>query len=180
MIIGISIFFACVASIFGIIAVHECGHYLAGAAGGIPWSAMKIRLFAFPQHVDLRSEGRWLQPNRDYDRYVEASMTLLKDRTRAGFYVSGGLLVQTLAFACLVFGLTSADIPRFWITPIVCALVSVPCLYLCFDLLFTRFAGKPCGDFSFLWKISPVASVALTLFVLGVHGGVLFYLLQGA
>ncbi|MES2692073.1 MAG: hypothetical protein V4773_01280 [Verrucomicrobiota bacterium] len=180
MLIGISIFFACLAAIFGVIAVHECGHYLAGAAGGIPWSAMKIRLFTFPQHVALKSEGRWLHPSRDYERYVAASMSLLKDRTRAGFYVSGGLLSQTLAFVGLVFALAGAGIPRFWVTPIVCALVSVPCLYLGFDLLFTRLAGRPCGDFSFLWKISPVASFALTSFVLGFHGGVLVYLLKCA
>jgi hypothetical protein len=180
MIIGISIFFACVASIFAIIAVHECGHYLAGAAGGIPRSSMKIRLFTFPQHVALRSEGRWLHPNRDYERYVAASMSLLQGPARAGFYVSGGLLIQTLAFVGLVFGLLSTGIPRYWITPIACALVCMPFIYLCFDLLVTRFARKPCGDFSFLWMISPAASIALTTFVMGVHGGVLIYLLKRA
>ncbi len=178
MIIAISIFLACVAAVFGIIAVHECGHILAGRAGGIPWSAMDIRLFAFPQHVALRSEGRWLHPTRDYVSYTAAAMSHLKNRTWAGFYVSGGLLIQTLAFISLVVGLISTGVPRFWIASIVSALVSVPFIYLCFDLLFTRLSGRPSGDFTSLWEISPLASFTLTSFVLGTHVTVLIYLLQ--
>jgi hypothetical protein len=180
MIIGISIFFSCIGAIFAMIAVHECGHYLAGAAGGIPWNAMKIRLFTFPQHVALKSDGQWLHPTRDYDRYVEVSRSFLKDRVRAASYVSGGLLIQTVAFVCLVYGLAAIDIPKFWIVPIVCALVALPCIYLAFDILFTQFAKKPCGDFSFLWKISPLTSLAITVFVVGVHGGVLIHFLKPA
>jgi hypothetical protein len=176
MIIGISIFFACLFAVFGIIAVHECGHYLAGAAAGIPRHAMKIRLFAFPQHVALWSEGRWLHPIRDYDQYVTTSMSLLKDRLRAGIYVAAGLLVQTLAFVCLVLGLKATGAPGFWITPMACALVSLPCLYLGVDLVLTRLSGKPSGDFSSLWRISPTASAAMTILVIGIHGGVLFHI----
>jgi len=180
MTIGVSIFITCLAAVFCIIAVHECGHFLAGMAGGIPRSAMKIRLIAFPQHVALKGEGRWLHPQRDYDSYVAASMAFLKDRVRASLYVSGGLLTQTIAFVCLVFGLAAAGLTRDWIVPVVCALVSVPCIYLFLDLMFTRFAGKPCGDFSFLWEISPIASVAVTSFVIAVHVGILVYFLKNA
>ncbi|WP_414664849.1 hypothetical protein [Horticoccus sp. 23ND18S-11] len=180
MIIGISIFFACVVAVFGIIAVHEYGHYLAGASSGIPRSAMSVRLFVFPQHVALRSENRWLHPQRDYERYVAASMALLKSRNRAGFYVAGGLLVQTLAFVALVFSMAAAGVPRFVLSPVVFALVSVPCLYLLFDLLSSHFKKKPSGDFSFLWRISPVASCVLTLFVFGAHVGVLLHVLKTA
>jgi hypothetical protein len=180
MILGFSIFVICLLAIFVIIAVHECGHFLAGAAAGIPGNAMKIRLFTFPQHVALQSDGRWLHPVRDYDRYVTASLSLLKSPARAALYVSGGLLLQTLAFAGLVLGLSGSGVPHVWLIAVTGALISVPCFYLCSDLLFSGLAKKPCGDFSFLWKISPATSVALTIFVLGVHGWLLLHVLQRA
>lgn len=178
MIIGIGIFLTCLAAVFVVIAFHECGHYLAGAASGIPWSAMKIRLLTFPQHVALRSNDQWLHPQRDYEKYAAASMDFLKDRTRAGLYVSSGLLSQTFAFACIAFGLGTLGIPHVWLTPILATLTSMPCVYLCFDLLASRSNGRPCGDFTFLWKISPIASLALTSFVIAVHGGILIYLVK--
>jgi hypothetical protein len=57
MILAIIVFLVCAVAVFGLIAVHECGHYFAGAAGEIPRDAMKIRLFTFPQHVALKSEA---------------------------------------------------------------------------------------------------------------------------
>ncbi len=177
---GILIFVACVVAVFAIIAAHEYGHYLAGAIGGIPWDVMEVRLFEFPQHVALRRKGRWLHPQRDYDGYVTTSLLFLRSRIHAGFYVAGGLLIQTLAFVALVAGLAVAGTPRLILTPLVWALVSVPGLYLISDLLSTRSKRKPCGDFSFLWVISPVASAFLALFVVGAHGGVLLYVLTKA
>lgn len=173
MILGIALFVASGAAVFAVIAVHEFGHYLAGAAGGIPRGAMRIRLFTFPQHVALQCDRRWLHPIHDYDHYAAAAGSFLKDGLRAGSYVAGGLLTQTVAFVCLVFALSAFDLPRLWITPIVCASASVPILYLGYDLIVTQLVKKPSGDFSFLWRISPMASVALTLFVIGVHAGTL-------
>ena len=91
---------------------------------GIPRHAMKIRLFTFPQPVALKREGGWLHPNRDYERYVTASMLFLKDRTRAGLFVSGGLLIQTVSFALLLLALPGIGVPAFGVTAIACALVS--------------------------------------------------------
>ena len=71
MAVGLAIFLGCVAAIFGIIAVHECGHYLAGAAAGIPWNSMKIRLFTFPQHVALKAESRVCRRGRYYGRLLK-------------------------------------------------------------------------------------------------------------
>jgi hypothetical protein len=180
MLLGILIFIACLSAVFGIIAVHECGHYLAGGAAGIPWRLMKIRLRAFPQHVALKSGDRWLHPMADYEKYGVASMALLKGKSRAAIYVSGGLVVQTIVFVLVVLGLPVAGVSQLWVVPIACALVSVPLLYLCADLVFTPMAKRPCGDFSVLWRISPLASLVVTTSVVGIHGAVLFHILETA
>lgn len=64
------IFLANATCIFVLIAVHEAGHFLAGLAGGIPVSQMRIRLLTFPQHVALRDGDEWVSPVRDLERYV--------------------------------------------------------------------------------------------------------------
>ena len=180
MIAGFLIFLACTAAILGIIVGHEFGHFLAGAAVGVPLSEMKIRLLTFPPHVALRSEGRWLHPVHDFERYVSASTLLLNGRIRNGFFAAGGLLLQTFVFAAVVFASASAGVPRFWSVPIICALLALPCFYLVSDLSFTRRAKRPSGDFSALWQLCPLASFTLTTFVLAVHWGGLVYILKHA
>jgi hypothetical protein len=180
MLLGVLIFVTCLSAIFGIIAVHECGHYLAGGATGIPWRSMKIRLGVFPQHVALRSGDDWLHPLTDYEKYGATSMVLLKSNAKAAIYVSGGLIVQTIAFVLLVVGFSIAGVSRLWVVPVACALASVPLLYLCADLIFTPMAKRPCGDFSVLWKISPLASVVVAALVVGTHVAVLLHILGNA
>jgi hypothetical protein len=107
-------------------------------------------------------------------------MLFLKDRTRAGLFVSGGLLIQTVSFTLLLLALPGIGVPPFWVTAIACALAFVPLIYLCVDLGFTAISGTPAGDFSFLWRISPIASFALTSFVLTVYGAVFLHVLRSA
>jgi hypothetical protein len=174
MIIGVLIFVACLGAVFGIIAVHECGHFLAGRIAGIPAGAMQVRLLAFPQHVALRSDGRWLHPSTEYEQYAQAAMGYLQDRRRAVLYVAGGLAVQSVAFAALLAALAAVGVPRFWVLPVAGAMASVPVLYLGADVIFTALSRKPCGDFSFLWRISPASSILVTLFTLIAHGAALW------
>jgi hypothetical protein len=81
---------------FGLIAVHEAGHYLCGRLGGVPANAIRIRLFAFPQHVVLRDGQQWISPVKQIERYVELVWQYLQTKTRVWFYVAGGILVETV------------------------------------------------------------------------------------
>jgi hypothetical protein len=54
------IFLGYAALVFGLIAVHETGHYLAGIWAGIPAREMRLVLFTFPQHVAIRDGEQWL------------------------------------------------------------------------------------------------------------------------
>ena len=178
MLLGIAIFLGCTAAVFVMIALHECGHFIAGMAAGIPANQMKIRLAVFPQHVAIRDGDEWLSPVGNSQRYIARSMTMIKDKKGAIVYLSGGLLTQTLVFAVFVLLGRSLGVPRLWVTPVTCALVALPVLYLLADLFVARHANHPCGDFSWLWKISPRASLLVTAIVVGSHVGLLFYVLK--
>ena len=175
MLLGLAIFAGCLLAVFGVIALHECGHFLLGIAAGIPAREMKIRLLTFPQHVALREGDGWLDPTRDYHLYVVRAQALAPDRSRQVAYAAGGLVVQTVVVVLFVFAWRSLGGGRLWLVPLTLALVSVPLLYLCADLIFTRLARRPCGDFSVLWAICPAASIAVSSFVLIIHLLVLFH-----
>src|SRR4051812_27647298 len=159
MFLGLAIFLGCSTAIFTLIALHECGHFVAGLMAGIPADQMKIRLAVFPQHVALRDGDEWLSPARDSARYIARSTTMIRNKTGAIAYVAGGLLAQTALFVAFVLISRSAAVPRLWVTPLTGALVALPLLYLLADLFATQQTKRPCGDFSGLWKISPLASV---------------------
>ena len=66
--------------------MHEFGHFLAGAEGGIPTSEMNIRLLTLPPHIVCAMKGDGSIPLTT--RYVSASALLLNDRSRSGGRVS--------------------------------------------------------------------------------------------
>ncbi len=178
--IGLAIFAGCLASVFGIIALHECGHFLAGLLAGIPFGQMKVRLTVFPQHVALSEGQEWLSPVGDHARYVARAKVLIRSRCGAIGYVAGGLLAQTAVFLAFVWVCRATDVPRVWQLPLTCSLVSVPALYFVADLLATGRTRRPCGDFSGLWEISPMASVLVTGLTLGAHTAGLIYVFETA
>src|SRR5215831_7020029 len=90
------IFLANATCIFVLIAVHEAGHFLAGLAGGIPVSEMRIRLLTFPQHVALREREEWVSPVRDLERYVAIMQRHLGSGLRLFLYTAGGMLFGTV------------------------------------------------------------------------------------
>jgi hypothetical protein len=173
MLLGFAIFAGSLAAVFGVIALHECGHFLAGIAAGIPAAQMKIRLFTFPQHVALRDGATWLSPVRDYHRYAERSLMLTKGKRGGIAYVAGGLVAQTIVVVLFVLVWRALGFSQLWLFPLTLALVAVPPLYFFADLVFTRIARRPCGDFSVLWQLSPVASVIVTGITIAGHLAVL-------
>ena len=76
--------------IFGLITVHEFGHFLAGWAGGIPAGDMRVRLLTFPQHVALRFQDRWVSPF-ELDPYLATMSRHLVTTPRLFLYTAGGL-----------------------------------------------------------------------------------------
>lgn len=147
---------------FAIVAVHECGHYFAGLAIGIPRRNMRIRLLIFPQHVALRDGDEWVSPVQT-DRYIKLAEPLMPTTATALLFVAGGFILETVTLLLwaafrLPFHRVTCTL-AFWMTVI----------YFAFDLfvyLRTRKAGM---DFSAMCSISPVLGCLIVAAVLGIQ-----------
>ncbi len=124
----VAIFLFCATCVFVLITVHESSHYLAGWAGGIPASDMRIRLYSFPQHVVLRYGDRWVSP-ADFDAFVATIWRHLVTTPRVYFFVAGGLFLETVFTVIVTLALVLFGWPKlaFGVVglslSIVCALV---------------------------------------------------------
>ena len=179
MLIGVSIFALCLLSLLILIAIHEFGHWVAGIGVGVPPHAMRIRLFTWPPHVALRDNESWVSP-WDYTRYVSLSCLYLKYRSQAIVYVSAGLLMQTIIFAGAILALAALEESRLYLVPVTIAVLGMLLSYLILDLSLTRRYGRPSGDYSSLWAISPIWAILVTVFVILAHIGLLIYLCKSA
>ena len=162
------------ACFFVLIAVHEFGHYLAGWLGGIPARNMRIRMFVFPQRVDLRCEDRWVSP---YDRelFLSTAWGYLKTPPRFFLYTSGGLLLETL------FAVVSVAVFMHFGHHALAILVAISCLciflgiVLVLDLPVAWYRGHPVGDVSGLWALAKLPTVVLMLVLLTVRSLLVWY-----
>lgn len=148
------------ACFFVLIAVHETGHFLAGWAGGIPARDMRIRLFSFPQHVDLRDGDEWVSPVLDLPRFVEIQKRHFTTLARAYLFVSGGLLTETVFAVVAVTAFMAAG----WRSLAFLVALSTFCLnatYLALDAPAAIVRRKAFGDFSGLWTLARVPTVLL-------------------
>lgn len=164
--VGLFLFYA--GCVFLLIVVHECGHYLAGLAGGIPASEMRIRLFVFPQHVVLRYGERWVSP-ADYDPFVETVWRHLATTPRVYLFVAGGLLLETLFTIIVTVLLVQFGWPKMAVAVVGLSLVLlVPWLVL--EPIMVWRTGHAWGDFSGMWFLAklPTAILVLALLVIRV------------
>ena len=168
------IFLAHAGCIFGLICVHECGHFLAGWLGGMPARDMRIRLLAFPQHVALRSEDRWVSPF-ELGPYLVAMSRYLVTTPRLFLYTAGGLLVETLFSVVAVIALVQSG----WLKLAFMVALMSACLFggavLVLDLPLAWRRGHPCGDVSGLWALAKVPTALLVLSLLAIRILLLWY-----
>lgn len=162
------------ASFFVLIAVHEFGHYLAGWIGGIPARNMRIRMFVFPQRVDLRCEDHWVSP---YDRelFLSTAWGYLKTTPRFYLYSSGGLLIETLFAVIAVAVFTHFGYRAPAILVAITSLCIILGIVLVLDLPLAWFRGHPVGDVSGLWALAKFPTVVLMLVLLTVRSLLVWY-----
>ncbi len=159
--------------VFGIITIHEMGHYLAGLTAGIPQREMKVHLFTFPQHVALRDGDSWVSPV-DTERYVRISRLHLSTRAAAFRYVAGGLVVETIftTIFCITSHHLGWNFIAFWAAVLSLAIYAIN-LFLFFVVGAISFFVKdiplalsrrlPYGDISGLWDIYRLPAVLLVV-----------------
>jgi hypothetical protein len=167
-------FLAHTGCIFGLISVHECGHFLTGWVGGIPARDMRIRLLTFPQHVALRFEDRWVSPF-ELDPYLATMSRHLRTTARIFLYTAGGLLVETLFSIVVVVALVQSGCPTlaFMVALMSACLLGGAVLVLDLPLAWLR--GHPCGDVSGLWALARFPTALLVLASLGIRILLLWY-----
>ena len=164
----------CAVVIFLLVVVHEFGHYAAGVVVGVPPSEMRIRIFTYPPHVELKDADAWVAP-WEGPRFDTLARKYFRTRRASIFVISAGLLLQTIVFVGFVAILVAIGKSRSYLLPITVSVLAWPVWYLCLDWTLTRMHSIPSGDYSSLWVISPIASVLLTVFVISAHVGLVWY-----
>jgi hypothetical protein len=162
-------FFLVPALVFGLIAVHEAGHYIAGLTAGIPTTAMRIRLLTFPQHVALWDGDRWVSPIKDIEHFIEVSRRYLSTRAAAFRWVAGGLVTETgfttiVRILAMQLGWRSV---AFWTAVISLAMYLINVLVM--DIPWALIRGHAFGDTSGLWEISKMPALVVTAMMLAIR-----------
>ena len=146
--------------VLGIIFIHELGHYLAGRwVVGIPQADITIVMTDIPQHVALRADNKWVGPD-EIEQYSALYEEYDPDHEYLERYIGAGELVQTLGVVIIAaifvgIGLHGAA------TSLVIISVLTTGLYLVWDAAGSVYIGRPMGDYSALWEISPLAAIAV-------------------
>ena len=168
------IFLANAFCIFVLIAVHECGHYLAGWICGIPGRDMRIRLLTFPQHVALRDGAAWVAPF-DLARYLGVMQRHLGVGMRLFFYTAGGLILG-IAFAVAATAIAKQAGFRGVAIMIGAQALGMNVIYIVLmDLPMALRRGYPWGDVSGMWFIAKLPTVVFVVALSAVHGLLVWY-----
>ena len=167
------------AIVFVLIAVHETGHFLAGITSGIPASHMRIRLLTFPQHVAIKDGDGWLSPNREeITRYIELTRGYFTSKAAAFRWVAGGVLLEGVfvVAVCLIALAIGWNGVAFWTAAMSLGMYLINVFLM--DLPWALIFKHPFGDTSGLWTIAKVPAVLLTLCMLSIRAGILWYIVQ--
>lgn len=137
---------------WGLVMVHESGHLLAGRARGVPAAAIRVRM-ASPPHVALLGPDGWRSP--DDPDYVEVFRYHDASGVGAVVFISAGIVAATAAAMGLfvVFDLVGRDAGGTLVLVVSLALLVGSIVV---DLIGTWRSGRPHGDVSALWNVSPV------------------------
>ncbi|MDQ2052758.1 hypothetical protein RBH26_20150 [Natronolimnohabitans sp. A-GB9] len=159
--------------VFGIIFIHELGHYLAGRwVVGIPQTDITIVMTEVPQHVALRADNKWVGPN-EFEQYSALYEEYDPDHEYLELYIGAGELVQTIGVVTIAATFVGIGLHGVATSLVVISLLMAG-LYLAWDVVGSVYTGRPIGDYSALWRASPLAAVAVFLGFLLPH--ILIYL----
>lgn len=155
------------ALVFGLIAVHETGHYLAGICTGIPARDMRLVLFEFPQHVAIRDGEAWLSPVKEIQRYIEVTQRHLRSRAAAFCWVAGGMVLELIFTTALWTGAMAAGYREaaFWVAAISLGMYAINVCLM--DLPWAIRYRTAAGDTSGLWQIAPIPAVLFSAAMIG-------------
>ena len=164
---------AFVAAFFALISVHEFGHYLAGCAAGIPARDMRVRVFVFPQRVDLRANDRWIWAN-EWELFLATMWGHLKTTPRVYLYVCGGLVMETIFSVAVTIGFVALG-RRDFAFLVAFSTILHYVTYLMWDIPSAWRRGHAMGDFSGLWALARFPTALLVSALLTIQFLLLWY-----
>ena len=170
----LAILFTYASCVVVLIVVHECGHFLAGWIGGIPLAEMRIRLLTFPQHVALRSEGRWVGPH-ELEPYLATMFRYLTTTPRLYLYTAGGFLSETLFTVAATVLFVQLGLPKMALLVAAMSLGMNLIAVLVLDLPLSWRIGHPAGDVSGLWALAKLPTALVVLGMLAIRIALLWY-----
>jgi hypothetical protein len=168
MLLFLQIFLSSAALVAFLICVHEIGHWVFGRLVGIPADQMRIRLFDFPQRVELRSQGRWLTVD-DFDSYFAQLGEWTRSVSTRFAFVAGGFAFETLALILITISLARSGLVLFAAVAPGVSLAMYLIYVFVLDLPHARRRAKPYGDSTILFAIAPNAAAAVAALMVGVR-----------
>ena len=146
---------------FAFVVIHESGHYLAGRIGGIPFDQMRLRLMAFPQHVELRDNDDWISPTKSIERYIAIIWKCLRTTPRVYTYVAGGLIAETIFTIVATMTLVSIGQPKAAFLVVFLSLLGNGGWVVADTIAVLR--GRTLGDWSGMWHVAKIPTIAFLL-----------------
>lgn len=146
-----------------LILIHEYGHLWAGRMLGVP--ADRIRVEFRPPHVALLGENGWVPP--DDESYAEVFMRWHASAGGSWLYIAAGLLVETAVALAGAVVLAVVDLTPVAVTLLTASLI-LAALYLLYDVVGTVRTGRPAGDHSAMWSLTPTGTALLIIVSFGV------------
>lgn len=151
---------------FGLIVIHEYGHWAVGRAFGVPADSIRVR-WENPPHVALRSGEEWLAPMDS--RYAEVYHAHREGVGPAWLYIAAGVIVES-ATALVLLGVLVA----LGATGAANVLASVSLLlllaYLVGDLVISLARGGMSGDWSAMYGVQRLWTIGLAVTLLAARG----------
>jgi len=165
------------AAVWGVIWIHEAGHYVAGRRI-LGVDAEDIRLVApyFPRYVALRDPDaeEWVAPT-ELARYEEVYQAYDPDGDHRERFFAAGEIVQVGVVVPLALAGGLLLSPRVGVGLVLVSLLTTGA-YVALDAVATRLQGAPSGDYSALWATTPRLPMFLLVGFVCVHLSVLFLL----
>lgn len=165
------------AAVWGVIWIHEAGHYVAGRQI-VGVDAVDIRFVApyFPRYVALRNPDvdEWVAPT-DLARYEEVYRAYDADGDHRERFFAAGDIVQIGVVVPLALASGLLLSPAVGIALLLVSLLTTGA-YVALDAVATRLRGDPSGDYSALWATTPRLPIFLLVGFVSIHLSVLFLL----
>ncbi|MGB3684384.1 MAG: hypothetical protein WA991_00985 [Ornithinimicrobium sp.] len=157
---------------WGLIVIHEYGHWAAGRAFGVPADSIQVKMNN-PPHVALRVGEHWLSPS--VPGYAEAYQAHRAGRGPAWLFIAAGEIAESAAALILLgilltAGATDVAIVVAWTSLILLV------VYVVGDLIVSLTRKAVVADWSAMYALQRLWTVGLAVVLLVVRGQPLTWL----